>query len=66
MTLSEYETLFDGLNTTELLDKSLTLGQISTIEYFMEMTYYYDALKNYLRTENEYHQTMAELYKYQL
>lgn len=66
LTLNEYETLFDGLNTAELLDKSLTLGQISTIEYFIEMTYYYDALKNYLRTEKEYHQTIAELYKYQL
>lgn len=66
LTRRQYEVLFDGLNTTELLDKSLTLGQISTIEYFMEMTYYFDALKNYLRTEKEYHQVIAELYKYQL
>lgn len=66
ITLTEYETLFATLNNVELLDKSLTLGQISTIEYFLEMTYYYDALKNYLRTEKEFHQTIAELYKYQL
>jgi outer membrane protein TolC len=66
LTLKEYESLFEGLNTVELLDKSLILGEISSIEYFMEMTYYYDAIKNYLETEKEYHQTIAELYKYQL
>lgn len=66
ITLTEYETLFASLNNVELLDKSLSLGQISTIEYFMEMTYYYDALDNYLKTEKEYYQTIAELYKYQL
>lgn len=65
-TLTEYDTLFASLNNVELLNKSLSLGQISTIEYFMEITYYYDALNNYLKTEKEYYQTIAELYKYQL
>lgn len=64
--LDEYQTLFSSLNNVELLDKSLSLGQISTIEYFMEMTYYYEALKNYLKTEMEYNKVVAELYKYQL
>lgn len=66
ITLNEYKTLFASLNNVELLDKSLSSGQISTIEYFMEMTYYYEALKNYLKIEKEYYQTIAELYKYQL
>ena len=66
ITLDEYQTLFSSLNNVELLDKSLSLGQISTIEYFMEMTYYYEALKNYLKTEMEYNKVVAELYKYQL
>jgi len=66
ITLTEYENLFASLNDIELLDKSLKLGQISTIEYFMEMTYYYDALKNYLKTEMEYNKVVAELYKYKL
>lgn len=66
LTLKEYESLFKDLNTAELLDKSLILGEISTIEYFMEMSYYYEAIKNYLETEKEYHQTIAELYKHQL
>lgn len=66
ITLDEYQTLFSSLNNLELLDKSLSLGQISTIEYFMEMTYYYEALKNYLKTEMEFNKVVAELYKYQL
>ncbi|NQU54034.1 MAG: TolC family protein [Bacteroidetes bacterium] len=66
ITLKEYQTLFATLNSGQLLDKSLKLGHISTIEYFMEMTFYFDALKNYLRTEKEYHQTITELYKYHL
>ncbi|MDQ3192913.1 MAG: TolC family protein [Bacteroidota bacterium] len=66
ITLEEYKPLFEGLNTVELLNKSLTLGEISSIEYFMEMTYYYEALKKYLKTEKEYHQVIAELYKYTL
>ncbi len=66
ITLDEYETLFSSINNVELLDKSLALGQISTIEYFLEMTYYYEALKNYLKTEMEYNKVVAELFKYQL
>lgn len=66
VTLDEYRTVFATLNSVELLDKSLSLGQISTIEYFMEMTYYYEALKNYLKTEMEYNKVAAELLKYQL
>lgn len=66
ITLDEYEALFSSINNVKLLDKSLALGQISTIEYFLEMTYYYEALKNYLKTEMEYNKVVAELFKYQL
>lgn len=66
ITLDEYQALFSSLNNVELLDKSLSLGHITTIEYFMEMTYYYESLKNYLKTEKEYNKVIAELYKYQL
>ncbi|HAC15850.1 MAG TPA: transporter [Bacteroidetes bacterium] len=66
ISLDEYETVFSNLNNIELLDKSLSLGQISTIEYFMEMTFYYVALQNYLKIEMEYNKVVAELYKFQL
>jgi cobalt-zinc-cadmium efflux system outer membrane protein len=66
ITLAEYDSLFSSSNQIDLLDKSLSMGQISTIEYFMEMTYYYNALNNYLKTEMEYQKVLAELYKYKL
>lgn len=64
--LGEYKTLFSSLNNVELLDKSLALGQIATMEYFLEMTFYYEALTKYLKTEMEYRKLIAELLKYQL
>lgn len=66
ITLNEYQTIFATFNNTSLLKKALALGQISTIEYFMETNYFNAAFNNYLQTEMEYHQTIAELFKYQL
>ncbi len=65
-TLEEYSGLLAGLNNTSLLEKALRLGEISSIEFFMEITYFYEAEDKYLSLENEYHQTAAELLKYQL
>ncbi len=64
--LQEYQTVFATLNNAALLSKALSLGQISTIEYFLEMNYYTTALNNYYQTEKEYHAVIAELFKYQL
>jgi outer membrane protein TolC len=66
ITLEKYQVLFNSSNNSTLLEKSLSLGQISTIEYFIEMSFYFEALKNYLITEMEYHKVVAELYKHQL
>lgn len=63
-TLLEYQGVFSSLNNQSLLYKSLSLGQISTIEYFMEMNYYYSALTNYLQVEKEFHEVIAVLYRY--
>ena len=64
--LQDYQSVFATLNNTTLLNKALALGEITTIQYFMEMNYYTTAQANYLQTEKEYHETIAELYKYQL
>jgi outer membrane protein, heavy metal efflux system len=65
-TINEYKKIFSGINNTELLNKSLKAGNISSIEYFMELSYFYAAFDNYLKAENEYNQAIAILYKYQL
>lgn len=66
ITLNEYKRLFSSINSVEMLDKALSLGHISTIEYYVEVNFYYEALKNYLKTEMEYYKAIAELYKYHL
>lgn len=66
ITLQEYQTILIPMNTITLLNKALAAGQISTIEYFLEMNYYASALSNYYRTEKEFHETVAALYKFRL
>lgn len=67
-TLQAYETanISSSSRNRMLLNKAFALGQISSIEYFMELTYYYGALDNFLITERDYHESVAMLLKYQL
>ena len=50
----------------ELLNKALMAGQISMIDYFVELTTFYDSRQNYLNVEKEYYNTLAQLYRYKL
>ncbi len=65
-TLIEYKQILDVDNNRELLDKSLRLGEISAIQYLMEINYFYSFFDKYLQLEKEYYLVIAELYKYQL
>lgn len=65
-TLQEYRTALASLNSIELLDKALRLGEITTIEYFLEVNYFYQATNNYLMTERELNEVIAKIYKFQL
>ena len=64
--LEEYKTALDNLNDHEILKKSLDSGQISGIEYFLEVAYYYQIVDFYLDIELEYQLVLARLYKYEL
>ena len=64
--IAEYKTVLDALSTEELLQKSLELGQISFMEYALEMEYYYNAFDQYLQLEKQLHLTVAKLYKHKL
>ncbi|PZR06404.1 MAG: transporter, partial [Flavobacterium psychrophilum] len=54
------------INSIQLLDKALKFGEITTIQYFLEASYFYTATNNYLQAEKEYNEVIAELYRYQL
>lgn len=64
--LTEYRDVMSNSNNSALLSKALTLGHISSIEYFLEMTLFRTSMKSYLELEMDYHLTLAKLYKYQL
>ncbi len=66
ITLLEYQTIFYTLNNTALLNKALALGEITTMQYLMEINFYTDAQLDFIQIEKEYHETIAELYKYLL
>jgi outer membrane protein, heavy metal efflux system len=66
VTLDEFRSNFETLNSTALLNKALYLGEISTIQYWMEINYYRDALNNFLQIEMDYQLTISELNKFQL
>ncbi|HNS12705.1 MAG TPA: TolC family protein [Bacteroidia bacterium] len=66
LTLDDYQNVFASLNSTTLLNKALNLGEISTIEYFMEMNYYYNSSLSFLEVEKEMYMVLADLYKYKL
>lgn len=64
--MEEYRTLLSTLNNTPLLNKALRLGQITTIQYFQDESYYFSAYDKYLQMEWEHQRAVARLYKFQL
>jgi len=64
--LESYETVLSTVNNEELLKQSMESGEISIIDFFTEMFYYYEIYDDYLSLEKEYYQILNELYKYRL
>lgn len=64
--LDEYEDVLKSQNSLALLNKAIQSGQISMIEYFVDVTTYYQSMQNYLQLQNQYQKVMAQLYKYKL
>lgn len=64
--INEYQDVLSKQNNLALLNKAITAGQISMIEYFVNVTTYYQSVENYLQLQNQYQKVMAQLYKYKL
>ncbi len=62
--LDDYRSAISSVSNTALLDKALRLGEITVIEYFLETSFYQNALLHFLKTEWEYHLAVGELMKY--
>ncbi len=65
-TFNAYQTILTSANNEALLNKAFQAGQLSLIEYLMEVRYFYDANEKLKAAEKELHRTIAELYKFQL
>ncbi len=64
--LDNYRSAISFISNKALLDKALWLGEITVIEYFLEMSFYQNAALHFLKTEHEYYGAVAELMKYKL
>ncbi|MDY6799847.1 MAG: TolC family protein [Bacteroidota bacterium] len=64
--LNDFKETLNQVNNIELLKKARALGEISIIEYFLEISYFYQVYDDYLMIEKEYYLALAELFKYRL
>ena len=65
-TLDQYQTVLSSIQSTTLLDKALALGEITTLEYFLELSLYQNAILYSLSTEWEYQAILVQLFKFNL
>ena len=64
--IQEYKEAFSSQQDLALLKQALTGGQISVIEYFVEVSMIYQSKQNLLQLENQYQKVMAQIYKSKL
>lgn len=63
---NEYQKNLTGLNSGELLLKAYQQGEISFMEYYIELNFYNDAYDAMLNVENQLQQRKSQLLKHQL
>lgn len=64
--IEEYQKVLKSQNSVALLNKAIQAGQISMIEYFVDITTLYQSIQNYMQLQNEYQKVLAQMYKFRL
>jgi outer membrane protein TolC len=64
--LEEYQKVTNAMQSVQLLDKALAAGQISVLEYFVELNYYNSSYNSFLEIEKDYYEVVATLLKHKL
>ena len=62
----EYQETLSGLNSDALLLKSYGLGEISFMEYYIELKFYQEATNAMVEMARQLHQQKADILKYEL
>ena len=58
---AEYRRAMSNLNSTDLLKKALDAGEISLLEYIVEIGLYYDTVNKTVEAERDYQLALAQL-----
>ena len=64
--IDEYSEVLKSQNNLALLNKAIQAGQISMIEYFVDVATLYQSMQNHMQLQNEYQKVIAQLYKFKL
>jgi len=59
--LNDYKEVLASSNSEELLKKAFDKGQLSLVNYLLELSSFYDATDQYFETEREYQLFVVEL-----
>lgn len=65
-TVTDYRQALQSSNNADLLKKALDKGEISLIDYLMEMSFTYSAVDNLLKYEYEMNRALSLLAKYEM
>ncbi len=63
--LDEYKDALSVTNNRDLLKKALDKGQLSLINYLLELSVYYETIDKYLEIERDYQLAVAELQQWE-
>ena len=61
MTANDYRKTLGSVNNSELLKKALDAGEVSLLDYIVEMGLYYDMVNQTLEAERDYRKAFADL-----
>lgn len=64
ISVDEYKKVVDSTNSRELLQKSLQTGNISILEYYRELSGWYETYNRYLTSERDYYSEMVYLMQF--
>ncbi len=64
--VNDYQSELRNLNNSGLLKKALDKGELSLIEYVLEIQLYYDTINKMLESERDLQKLVAELYTFTL
>jgi len=62
--VSDYQSKLQLFNNSDLLKKALDKGEITLINYILELSIYYESVNNLLILERDMNKTIAELNQY--